>query len=100
LTGKNIRAEIAVTILVAGQIYVRPEHRERFLAGSRDAMTLARTTAGCLDFVVAADPLDETRVNVFEAWRSRRALVAFRESGPDDGLTSLILRAEVREYEV
>ena len=89
-----------MTILVAGQIFVNPEHRERFLAGSRDAMALARTTAGCQDFVVAADPLDEARVNVFEVWTSRKALLAFRESGPDDGLSALILRAAVHEYDV
>jgi quinol monooxygenase YgiN len=87
-------------IIVAGQIEVQPGQRQRFLDGSLSAMRLARETAGCDDFVVAADPLDDNRVNVFELWRSRKALHGFRDAGPDDGLTSLIVRARVREYEV
>ena len=89
-----------MTIIVAGQIEVQPGQRQRFLDGSGIAMRLARETTGCEDFVVAADPLDEHRVNVFEVWRSRKALHDFRDAGPDDGLTSLIVRAHVREYEV
>lgn len=87
-------------IIVAGQIEVQPGQRQRFLDGSLEAMRLARETEGCDDFVVAADPLDEHRVNVFELWHSRTALHDFRDAGPDDGLTSLIVRARVREYEV
>lgn len=89
-----------MTIIVAGQIEVQPGQRQRFLESSEMAMRLARKTTGCEDFVVAADPLDEHRVNVFEMWRSRKALHDFRDAGPDDGLTSLIVRARVREYEV
>jgi quinol monooxygenase YgiN len=89
-----------MTIIVAGQIEVQPGQRQRFLDGSQMAMRLARETTGCEDFVVAADPLDEQRVNVFEVWRSRQALHDFRDAGPDDGLTALIVRARVREYEV
>ena len=89
-----------MTIIVAGQIEVQPGQRQRFLESSEMAMRLARETTGCEDFVVAADPLDEHRVNVFEMWRSRKALHDFRDAGPDDGLTSLIVRARVREYEV
>ena len=83
-----------MAIIVAGRLFVQPEQRARFLAGSRSAMELARRTEGCADFVVAPDPLDPSRVNVFELWRSRKALLAFRESGPDDGLSALIQRAE------
>ena len=89
-----------MTIIVAGQIEVQHGQRQRFLEGSEMAMRLARETTGCEDFVVAADPLDEHRVNVFEVWRSRQALHDFRDAGPDDDLTSLIVRARVREYEV
>lgn len=89
-----------MTIIAAGQIEVQPGQRQRFLDGSHMAMRLARETPECEDFVVAADPLDEHRVNVFEVWRSRKALHGFRNAGPDDGLTSLIVRARLREYEV
>ena len=42
-------------IIVAGRIYVRPERRQNFLAASLKSVVQARSTAGCLDFVVAAD---------------------------------------------
>jgi quinol monooxygenase YgiN len=63
-----------MTIIVAGQIAVQPGRRQRFLDGSQMAMLLARETTGCEDFIVAADPLDEHRVTVFEVWRNRKAL--------------------------
>jgi quinol monooxygenase YgiN len=53
-------------IIVAGQIHVRPECRDAFLAASIASVAQARRTAGCLDFVVAADPLDPARVNDYE----------------------------------
>ena len=86
-------------IIVAGRILVQPGQRQRFLDASADAMRLARTTNGCDDFVVAPDPLDPQRVNIFELWRTRKALEAFRDAGPDDDVTALIERAQVREYE-
>lgn len=89
-----------MTVIVAGHIYVKAGMREQFLAGSLGAMQAARATAGCADFVVAADPIEGDRVNVFERWDSRATLMAFRESGPDDGLADMIVRAAVREYEI
>lgn len=87
-------------IIVAGRIHVRAGTREQFLRLSTDAMTEARRTPTCRDFVVAADPLDPDRVNVYEEWESREALHAFRETGPDSDLSSLIERALVAEHEV
>lgn len=87
-------------IIVAGRIYVRPESRLEFLDRSAPAMRQARHTGGCLDFVVAADPLEVDRINVFEVWSDRESLEGFRESGPDDELSSLIVRAAVSEHVV
>jgi hypothetical protein len=60
----------------------------------------ARYTAGCLDFVVAADPIEPDRVNVYEEWDSEAALVAFRGIGPGPDMTAEILSAEVRKHYV
>lgn len=87
-------------IIVAGRIYVRPGSRPEFLSRSADAMKQARETPGCVDFVVAADPLDPDRVNIFEKWMDKEALDAFRDGGPDDDLSALIVRAEVEELSV
>ena len=87
-------------IIVSGKIYVRPGRREAFLAASMEAVAQARRTTGCLDFVVAADPIEPGRVNVYESWDSEAALLAFRGGGPGSDLTSEILRADVKRHEV
>jgi quinol monooxygenase YgiN len=85
-------------IVVTGRL--RVSDRDRFLAMSREAMRLARKADGCLDFVVAADPLEDHRVNILERWTDRDSLHAFRGEGPDDDMRGLIEAAEVKEYEV
>lgn len=85
-------------IIVAGRLYVRTGTRAEFLARSTEAMVQARRTPGCGDFVVAADPLEDDRVNVYEAWSSASALAAFRGSGPGDDLSALIVKAAVTEH--
>lgn len=85
-------------VIVAGKLTIQPNQRETFLAASEAAMMQARQTAGCQDFVVAADPLEPDRVNVFELWDLEGALRAFRGAGPGDELGSLIQKAEVKQY--
>lgn len=86
-------------IIVSGKIYVRPGTRDGFVAQSSEAVEVARQTEGCQDFVVAADPVEADRVNVYEEWASVEALLAFRGDGPGDDLSANIVRAAVREYE-
>lgn len=87
-------------IIVAGPIFVTPGRRDAFVTGSLEAVVAARETPGCLDFVVAADPVDADRVNVFERWTSQADLEAFRGAGPTADLTADIVAAEVAEWEV
>jgi quinol monooxygenase YgiN len=87
-------------IIMSGRIRLRPGARDQFLAQSRDAIERARRTPGCLDFVVAADPLDPDRANVYEEWESEAALLAFRGDGPGPALGSLIAGAQVRRHVV
>lgn len=87
-------------LIVSGRIYVRPGTRERFLASSAEAVVQARAFRGCRDFVVAADPIEPDRVNVYEEWDSEDALLAFRGAGPDSDLASHIVRAEVARHVV
>jgi quinol monooxygenase YgiN len=70
---------------------------------SVDAVRLARQAPGCLDFVVSADPVDPTRVNIFERWAGPEDLDAFRGSGDPDDQTadfSRIRRFEIEQYSV
>lgn len=85
--------------IVSGKIYVQPGFRKEYLTLSMEAIELARRTDGCRDFVIAADPLEADRVNVYEAWDSADALLAFRGDGAGDDLTQHIVRADVHEYE-
>jgi len=87
-------------IIVSGRIYVRPGARPEFLSSSLDAVAQARQSRGCRDFVVAADPIEPDRVNVYEEWESEQALLTFRGGGPGEDLTSRIVRADVSRHVV
>jgi hypothetical protein len=79
---------------------VPPGRRDAFVATSRDAVVEARRAPGCLDFVVAADPVEPNRVNVYEQWETEAELEAFRGEGPDSDLGSDIVSADVSRHQV
>jgi quinol monooxygenase YgiN len=85
-------------IIVSGRIYVRAGARPQFLASSAEAVAQARKSRGCRDFVVAADPIEPDRVNVYEEWETEEALMAFRGDGPGEDLSSAIVRADVSRH--
>lgn len=87
-------------LIVSGRIYVRAGARQKFVESSAEAVVAARTFPGCRDFVVAADPIEPDRVNVYEEWDSEEALLSFRGSGPDADLSSSIVRAKVMRHVV
>jgi quinol monooxygenase YgiN len=55
-------------IIVSGHLVLDPADRDAHVVASAGAVCLARQAPGCLDFAVSADPVDPTRVNVFERW--------------------------------
>ena len=85
-------------IIVAGKLYVAADVRAAYLAQSLEIIELARAAPGCLDFHLSPDPLEEDRMNVFEAWESLAALEAFRGSGPSGEQQAAILDADVKRY--
>ena len=87
-------------VIVSGTIHVRPGKREAYLAASMEAVAAARSSPGCLDFVVAADPIEPDRINVYEQWESEAQLEAFRGDGPGRDLTSDIVKADVSRHQV
>ena len=82
-------------LIVSGRLYLKAGAMKEFLAASKQAVALARSAPGCRDFVVAADPIEPDRVNVYEEWESEKALLDFRGSGPNSGMQSAIVRGEV-----
>jgi quinol monooxygenase YgiN len=87
-------------IIVSGSIQVTPGRRDAFVAASLDAVVQARRAPGCLDFVVAPDPVEPDRVNVYERWETDAQLEAFRGEGPGTDLTSDIVSADVSRHYV
>jgi quinol monooxygenase YgiN len=89
-----------MAIIVAGKLTIKSGSRDEFVSKSREAMLLARKNKACEDFSVSPDPIDLDRVNIFEKWESRSALDAFRDSGPENDMFSLVKSFDVIEYEV
>lgn len=63
-------------IVVQGVFRTRAEDREQFLAESLETQRISRAEPGCLEYVLAPDPLDPERVVLSERWASRADLDA------------------------
>jgi quinol monooxygenase YgiN len=63
-------------LIVAGHFDVDPAERDAFLEGRVEAMKKTRTEGGCLEYVMSADPVDPTRVMLFERWADQAAFDA------------------------
>ena len=61
-------------VIVGGAFTVNPAERDAFIASRVEGMELSRAEPGCLEYVMAADPLDPGRVVLFERWESQAAL--------------------------
>ena len=87
-------------LIVSGKIYIRSGERKNFLAASAYSVSRAREAPGCQDFVVAADPIEPNRVNVYEEWDSEEEMLTFRDSGPSDNMNTMIEKAAVLKHVV
>lgn len=83
-------------IIVAGHLTVR--NRDTFLENSKPAVIAARKNPACLDFSVTADLLEKDHVCIFERWKDQDSLEKFREDGPGEDLSSLIISAKINEF--
>ena len=63
-------------LIVGGFFEVEPAERDAFVASRLEGMRKSRTEQGCLEYTVAADPLEPSRVLLFERWESQEALDA------------------------
>lgn len=87
-------------LIITATLYVDPERRAEFLEGSVEELRQARTEPGCIDFIVAADPLEPGRVNLFEQWASAedfaRRCASFTPAPSDVE----VLSQEATKYEI
>lgn len=97
------------TMIVQGVFRVKPEERDAYLAASVETMKNSRAEAGCLEYVLAADPLDEGRVILSERWESAedldahgQALAARRKEAAERGEEArpAPLSVQITVYEV
>jgi quinol monooxygenase YgiN len=82
-----------MSIIVSGTLHVDPAQRAAYLDARVAILEHARQAPGCLDFSLSADLLDAGRVNVYERWRSREALLAYRAGGGPELDDSIAVRA-------
>lgn len=75
-------------LIIAGHGRVAVADRDRYVTVHHDLVERCRRAPGCLDAVICADPLDPTRVNIFEQWESQEALDDWRAvaNAPDSGI--------------
>lgn len=87
-------------LIISGHLVVEPDGRDAYLQACVPAVEQARRAPGCLDFSLAADLLDDSRINVYERWSSEEELLAFRQSGPSEEQQGEIKDASVQRYEI
>jgi|SRR5580693_9104109 quinol monooxygenase YgiN len=58
------------TVIVQGVFSLDAKERDRFVQASIEAMRSSREEEGCLEYVIAADPLDPERAVLTERWES------------------------------
>lgn len=63
-------------VIVAGWFEVDPSERDAFVAARVDAMRRSRAERGCIEYVIAADPVDPGRAVLLERWESQADLDA------------------------
>ena len=86
-------------LVVGGSFEVGPAERDAFIAARHQSMRISRSEQGCLEYTMAADPIDPGRVILFERWESQEALdahlAAFRQreqpSSPAPKAASIVI---------
>src|SRR3954454_10798164 len=61
-------------LIIAGTFEVDPARRDEFLAQKEAGMRESRAEAGCIAYVLSADPLEPGRVCLYERWESKQHL--------------------------
>ena len=87
-------------LIIAGELRVASEERDRYVADCITVVQAARAAPGCLDFAITADTASADRIQIYERWETDEQLRAFRGSGPDSGQQAAILDAHVRKYRI
>jgi quinol monooxygenase YgiN len=63
-------------LIVGGSFELDPDQREEFMASRYDSVKKSRSEPGCLEYTLAADPIEPGRVVLYERWEDQAALDA------------------------
>jgi quinol monooxygenase YgiN len=92
------------TVIVQGVFSLDPEDRDRFVEASVEGMRSSRDEEGCLEYVIAADPLDPGRAVLSERWESmdhlRQHLARQQEAPRGPGSRPAPRGAQITLFEV
>lgn len=94
-------------IVVQGIFRVNAAEREQYLVESLETQRISRREPGCIEYVVAADPVEPDRVILSERWETRAdldahiaALTARRAAAADVGAATITPTSrELRAFE-
>jgi quinol monooxygenase YgiN len=90
-----------MTIIVSGSLHVDPAQRDAYLEARVPILAHARQAPGCLAFSLSADLLDAGCINVYERWRSREDLLAYRAGdGPEQDDSIALTGADVELHHI
>lgn len=92
-------------LIIAGTLEFDPAERDAFIASNEAGMLESRAEAGCLDYVLSADPIDPGRVYLFERWESKEHLAPHlaRVSAPQppsDAPVIVPISVDVQQHEI
>jgi quinol monooxygenase YgiN len=85
-------------VIVAGWYTVDPEKRDAVVESFKDLMLRARRAPGSLDLAITTDPIDPSRINIFEFWQSEKALKAWRAVSKPPKRIARMVRVEVQKH--
>ena len=63
-------------LIVAGHFILDAADQQAFVAGRVEAMKATRAESGCLEYAMSADPVDASRVLLFERWADQASFDA------------------------
>jgi len=91
-------------VIVGGWFEVDPSERDAFIEQRIDAMRTSRADHGCIEYVIAADPVDPGRAVLYERWESPADLDAhgarMRQEPRSEGPAVTPTAMSIRVYDV
>jgi quinol monooxygenase YgiN len=91
-------------VIVGGWFEVDPNERDAFVAERVEGMVRSRAERGCIEYVIAADPVDPGRAVLLERWESQADLdahlAAARERPKSDAPSMAPTAVSILVYDV